>query len=199
MATLPKHPSQKFTDEPGHVTGGATLYTRWAISQILAQNALPLEWEAAQSALGSAFAGGISYLSQIQKEAGTAESLRVLEKPNRGMAPQQPNASSARLSQWEIMLLLKLVARSVGPAAATSLHGFMHASGRSYDLLTLDTFNILLQAWAFSLPTEASSSFDTSVNILDRYWDMAPSTPPPPPPPPPHGPFLADMAGALLA
>ena len=67
------------------------------------------------------------------------------------------------------MLLLKLVAKSMGPGTATSLHAFMEASGRGYDLLTLDTFNILLQAWASSsAPDENNVAFETCVQILDR-------------------------------
>ncbi|KAK9821204.1 hypothetical protein WJX74_009857 [Apatococcus lobatus] len=96
------------------------------------------------------------------------EALRTVERPHRGAA-QQLQLGNARLSQWEVMLLLKLVAKSMGAATATSLHAFMEASGRGYDLLTLDTFNILLQAWASSpAPDENTTAFASCVKILDR-------------------------------
>lgn len=83
-----------------------------------------------------------------------------------------------RLSQWEVMLLLKLVAKNMGPGTATSLHAFLEASGRGYELLTLDTFNILLQAWAStSAPELSSAAFEACVQILDRCSPFLPHMP----------------------
>lgn len=106
----------------------------------------------------------------------SAEASRVIEKPYRGKVPAW--SASFRLSQWEVMLLLKLVARSMGAATAQSLHAFMEASGRGYVLHTLDTFNILLQAWAStSAPDLTSAAFEACLQLLDRCLPTLSRTP----------------------
>ena len=120
-----------------------------------------------------AFSGSVCshWLSNSDQVSWTdAEPNRVLEIPHRGVQPQQPGAAAARLSCWEIMLLLKQVAKAMGPATATGLYDFMQATNRNYDLHRLHTFNILLQGWAVNTaPFPARTAVENCVHLLERY------------------------------
>ncbi len=95
---------------------------------------------------------------------------RILEVSYRGLEPQLAGGQTARVSCWDIMLLLKLVAKTMGPTTAIFLHEFMQASGRNYDLLRLDTFNILLQACAYSGGTRlARTASEECLQLLNRH------------------------------
>lgn len=107
------------------------------------------------------------FLLQANQLNSFGQAGRMIETSHRGKVPAR--SAGPRLSQWEVMLLLKLVGKAMGPKTATSLHAIMEASGRGYELLTLDTFNILLQSWAStSAPYLTSAALEACVQILDR-------------------------------